>query len=239
MSIRRTSILALVTGAVTLLAGTVVAKPESATKPAIPTTKPAPKPRLDPTVKKQLTPRPLKSDELAQAHKQIAAAVAPPPAFALKRLDPGQRATALGAAEPASVQGPWVLSARRPWLDDHTYLEVSSTSASVDLRTGRDYFLFGGPQSVHDSIFTRPRAELHFRAESGMRYLLECSVDAGAPTTFFASDLRGEYTVSTADRTTLLYLRDQPGPAEDVLVSISADRTGWYLDRCELSVAAR
>lgn len=82
--------------------------------------------------------------------------------------------------------------------------------------------------------------EIHFTAQANTRYLLECVVAGGEQvTTFTASDGVRQYATSSADKATLLYLRDQGAASEPLYVQIGGDKWGWYLDGCELTASAR
>jgi hypothetical protein len=58
---------------------------------------------------------------------------------------------------------------------------------------------------------------------------MACAVDGTNATTFIANDGRSEYSVHTDDKATLLYLRDQGGVDEDVVVQVVERSEGLLL----------
>lgn len=177
--------------------------------------------------------------QLAQVSKQAvppASAESLPNFAAVKRLTLKQKAAVLKGLEE-QITGPIRYSARQTYHDDEHYLEVLPGSANVSVRPLRDYFLMMGPDAAFASEFVRPQALVHFRAHAGRRYLLECAIDMAfngvGTATALGLETGARYTVSTADRATLLFLHEASvdGP---MTVSVGADRP-WYLDGCELS----
>jgi hypothetical protein len=194
---------------------------------------------IDPAVAKRIKPQAMKQ-ELVNDLLQKSAPETIVPLFNVKRLEAKQRAALLGAADPAAVPGPRRFDARTNYHDDSTYMEVLAYSGgSVGIRPLRNYIHFMGSDEVMASPYLRPGALIHFKALANTRYLLECAVDASGQTNFYAADGRGQYSVNSIDKATLLYLRDQVGTTEDVVVQVNADRPGWYLDGCELTALAR
>ncbi|HEY8377978.1 MAG TPA: hypothetical protein VIK91_15885 [Nannocystis sp.] len=187
--------------------------------------------KIDPVWAKQLTPK-LEKTVMQNLPKVEAA----PNFAAIKRLDPVTKGVIL-QAQPEQVTGPIKYSARTPWIDDDHYLEVESNSAHAYLRMTGNYVYFVGPEEVFASVFTRPRVWLHFKAEPGRRYLLECLVDVAftKPGNITARSANGPtYSVNGVDRASLLYLHTAGQTAEHVKVELAGDQP-WYLDGCELS----
>jgi hypothetical protein len=242
MANRRSRLVLAVTGvaALALWIGTVAAK-TPVTKDSVPF-----KPGkaisiegIDPVFTKQLTPRPLNKDEINNLQK-LSAVPTYVPKFQVKHLEAKQIAQLVGASDPTALPAPVVFDARTTYHDDATYMEIEGyNGGQVGVRPLRNYLHFTGPDDVMASPFLRPSVLIHFRARANTRYLMECAVDASGDTTFHAADTRGEYTVSSVDKTTLLYMRDQAGAGEDVTVQISGDKPGWYFDGCELTASAR
>lgn len=167
--------------------------------------------------------------------KKRASPVASPPEFLIKRLSRPEIAELLGTSDPAALTSAR-FDARHTYHDDSTYMEIFGYGGgSVGVRPLRNYLHFTGSPELMASRYERPSVLIHFRAQPKTRYLIECAVDGGPATSFFAADGRGEYSVRTDDRATLLYLRDQADSAEDVAVQVSGDTPGWYLDGCELT----
>jgi hypothetical protein len=221
------------------LVGSVAAKPPAKTTAAAPKlTKGVTLEGLDPEFARQLAPRPLAKDEANEIIKQGRGQI-DSPKFNIKHLEPVQRAQILGAGDPAALPAALVFDARTPYHDDDNYLELLSNDGAVYLRPLRNYFYFMGGDAVMASRYTRPSAVIHFKAAANTRYLLECAVDGGPQTTFSAADSRAEYSVTTDDKATLLYVRDQVGGAENVVVQIAGDTPMWYLDGCELTASPR
>ena len=246
MEIRGSRLVLIVVGlsALALCIGSVSAKPTDlseksrpkASQPFIPGQGVG---AIDPAVTKRITPQVTRKDMLLDLQKR-AAPEAYVPTFNVKRLEALERAQLLGATEPAALPGPRVFDARTNYHDDQTYMELLAyNGASAGVRPLRNYFHFMGSDDVMASPYTRPALILHFRAQPGTRYLLECAVDASDPTNFYATDDRGMYAVHSSDKATLLYMRDQTGSVADVVVNINGDRPGWYLDGCELTASAR
>ena len=158
------------------------------------------------------------------------------PSFVIKRLTPEQRGEAMGTA-PAAIQGPLVFDARNLYHDDEHYMELLSTGGSyTHVRTKRNYLFFSGATGAVLGAYEGAYAELHFTAAPRTRYLLECAVEAGPAMTISATDDRGQYSVSTSEKASLLYRRDNvTNVAEPVMVRLGANYNHWYLDRCELS----
>lgn len=239
MSVRRLAVLSCVCAALVMVVGSVAARPKPAPAAKQPKmTKGITLEGLDPAFARQLAPRPLSRDEANDIVKQGRGTV-DAPKFAIKHLGPEQRAQILGIDDPTGLPDPLVFDARTTYHDDANYLEIVSNDGGAAVRPLRNYFYFLGSDAVMASRFTRPSALLHFKAAANTRYLLECSVDAGQTTVFSASDTRGEYTVSTDDKATLLYTRDQVGGDELVVVQIAGDTPMWYLDGCELTASRR
>lgn len=162
-------------------------------------------------------------------------AAAPTPSEPVSKAIPAET-----AAEPAALPRAIRFDARTTYHDDATYLEVLAYGgAHVGVRPRRNYFHFTGTSDAIASPYLRPGVLIHFRARADTRYLMECAVAAGSPTTFTAVDARGEYSVRTDERSTLLYIRDQLASDEDVVVKVSGDTSGWYLDGCELTQSPR
>ncbi len=224
--------------ALALCIGTVAAKPggQEQSSQGLPSQKKAKGMQgLDPGLAKQLAPRFVKKEELLELQKRSIPEVFVPQ-FNVRRVDPLALAKILGVGEPGALPGPRRFDARTHYHDDSTYMEVLGYGgASVGIRPLRNYLHFIGSPEVMASRFTRPSVIIHFKALANTRYLLECAVDAQAASNFFASDARSEYSVTTADKTTLLYMRDQGGIDEDVAVQVSSDGQAWYLDGCELT----
>lgn len=227
---------AVVVLAVTVLTlGLAAAKPALPEKP-LPGDKPPPlltkkSPKLDAAWSKQLTKHPAKVTvpDLKFAE--------PAPNFAtVKRLDPIARGLVL-QAPPEQVAGPIKFTVQRLFVDAQHYLELDPGGGTLSVRTAQNYAFFGGPDAVMASIFTRPRAFLHFRAEPGRRYVLECLVDVNGttPGNISASAVSGpSYSVNTVDRASLLFVHTTGATAEQLRVELAGDRS-WYLDGCELS----
>lgn len=158
------------------------------------------------------------------------------PSFVIKRLTPEQRGEAMGTA-PAAIQGPLVFDARNLYHDDEHYMELLSTGGSyTHVRTKRNYLFFSGATGAVLGAYEGAYAELHFTAAPRTRYLLECAVEAGPAMTIRATDDRGQYSVSTSEKASLLYRRDNvTNVADPVMVRLAANYNHWYLDRCELS----
>lgn len=218
--------------------GTVAAAPKSAVDPPKSATKKLDLVGVDPAVAKQLSPRvPAKAEQ--QELLKRAAPQLDVPAFNVKHLEPATRGQLLGASDPEALPPAVVFDARTPWHDDATYMEVTAyDGAGLGVRPLRNYLHFLGPESLMENRYTRPSVLIHFRARAGTRYLLECSVDTSGPAaTFFAADARAEYSVTSDDRATLLYVRDQGAATEDVVVQVASNATSWYFDGCELTAS--
>ena len=113
---------------------------------------------------------------------------------------------------------------------------LSTWNTYVHVRSKRNYLFFSGATGDALGAYEGAYGELHFTAAPRTRYLLECAVDAGPAMTISAADDRGQYSVSTSDKASLLYRRDNPSnAAEPVVVRLAANYNHWYLDRCELS----
>ena len=126
---------------------------------------------------------------------------------------------------------------RHLYFDDDNYLELIALPQSyVHVRSRLNYLFFSGPSASELPENTGASGELHFTAAPRTRYLLECAVDAGPQMTISATDDRGQYSVSTSDKASLLYRRDNnTAVPEPVVVRLGANYNHWYLDRCELS----
>lgn len=217
--------------------GVASAAPKGKLPDKLPPMKPV---AIDPAVAKQIKPRALSKSESIELQKKVGVESVPPSFKNIKRLDPVQRALILGQADPAALPGPIVFNARTNYHDDSTYMELQAyNGGSVGVRPLRNYIHFIGTEEVMASPYLRPSLLIHFKAQANTRYLLECAVDGGAVTTFFAADSRGEYSVTSDDKATLLYMRDQLGATEDVVVQVSGNKPGWYMDGCELTASPR
>lgn len=189
---------------------------------------------VDPVVAKRITARALSVQEKRALKKRVSP-VATPPKFELQRLSAPQKAELLGTSDPAALTSAR-FDARHTYHDDNTYMEILAYGGGhVGVRTLRNYLHFNGAPEVMASASARPSVVIHFRAQANTRYLIECAVDGAPATTFSASDNRGEYSVHTDERATLLYLREQGGASEDVAVQVAGNTPGWYLDGCELT----
>ena len=213
--------------------GSAAAKPTTNGKPV-----PAKASKLDPVWARALTPKPtgeVMAPAAMAAARDKAMVV---PAFAVKRLTQLEKGDVLGAA-PAAIQGPLVYDSRTLYHDEENYMELISTPvSSMTVRTKRNYLYIYGSEAGVLSPYNAAGAELHFTAAPRTRYLLECAVEAGPTMTISATDDRAQYSVSTDEKATLLYRRDNLGATpEPVVVRIAADRNQWYIDRCELSWA--
>ncbi|MBK7827514.1 hypothetical protein [Nannocystis sp.] len=218
---------------VVALVGSVAAKPTANGKAV-----PAKASKLDPVWARALTPKPM-GEAMGPAAMAVARDQAMKvPAFAVKRLTPVEKGDAMGVA-PAAIQGPLVYDSRTLYHDDENYMELISTPvSSMTVRTKRNYLYIYGSEAGVLAPYNAAGAELHFTAAPRTRYLLECAVEAGPTMMISATDERAQYSVSTDDKATLLYRRDNPGASpEPVVVRIAADRNQWYIDRCELSWA--
>lgn len=199
----------------------------------------APISSIDPAVAKQIVPRVLKQQDALELQKKTIP-LESIPTFKIRRLDPIQRAELLGQPDPASLPGPIVFNARTSYHNDKTYMEILAYSGGgVGVRPLRNYLHFMGPADVMASPYLRPGVLIHYTAQQGMRYLLECAVDAGASTNFTAADGTHEYSVRSDDKATLLYMREQLAATTEVVIQIAGDQPGWYLDGCELTAIPR
>jgi hypothetical protein len=158
------------------------------------------------------------------------------PTFNIKKLTPEQRGVAMGTT-PEAIQGPLVFDSRNLYHNDDHYLELLALSPSyTHVRTKRNYMLFSGPTGEPLANYAGSWGELHFLAAPRSRYLLECAVEAGPQMVISATDDRAQYSVSTSEKASLLYRRDnETAVAVPVFVRLSANYNHWYLDRCELS----
>lgn len=196
------------------------------------------KAKLDPVWVKGLSPK--LQDAKVQVSPAAAAAARDQaivvPTFSIKKLTPDQKGAAMAAA-PAAIQGPLVYDSRHVYYDNENFLELIANAPSwVHTRTQRNYLFFSGQSGEVLPEYGGSWAELHFLAAPRTRYLLECAVDAGTPMTISATDERAQYSVSTSDKASLLYRRDnETAVPVPVVVRIKANFNQWYLDRCELS----
>lgn len=158
------------------------------------------------------------------------------PTFNIKKLTPEERGMAMGVT-PAAIQGPLVYDSRHLYFNDDNYLELLALPPNfVHVRSMRNYLFFAGPSGSELPENTGAWGELHFTAAPRTRYLLERAVDAGPPMTISATDDRGQFSVSTSEKASLLYRRDNNTTSPDpVVVRLSGNYNHWYLDRCELS----
>jgi hypothetical protein len=224
--------------ALALCVSSVAAKPTGKEESALPQkNKSIDLKGIDPAIAKQLSPRMVKADEQLELQKKTVGD-AFVPQFNVRHIDGLARAKLVGVNDPESLPGPRVFTARTTYHDDQTYMEILAyNGASLGVRPLRNYYHFMGSPEVMGSPSLRPSLLIHFRALANTRYLLECAVDGQTATTFFASDNRGEYTVHTDDRATLLYMRNQGATFEDVVVQVSGNADHWYLDSCELTAS--
>lgn len=187
---------------------------------------------LDPVWAKQLTP---KLDKALP--KSEIKAIEPPPNFAaIKRMTLDQKGIVLQAS-PERVTGPIKLTARAPFHDEQHFVEFESNAAKLVVRMKMNYAYFWGPEELFRSVFTQPRAVIHFVSQPGRRYLLECAVDianAQGGTITGSVDGGATYSVSSADRATLLIRVDGKQAAQEEKVRLAGDQS-WYFDGCELS----
>lgn len=190
-------------------------------------------PALDPVWAKQLA---TKLSEKVTA-PDVSKVEPPTPNFAvIRRMTLGQKAIALQATEER-VTGPIRVSVRTPSPSPYIQLQLESNNGKLTVFGGRDYAYFSGPEAAFNSgYYFRPRVWLVFRAEPGRRYLIECAVriDGDQPGTISARLASGTYSVSSADRATLLARYDGGFTPADVMVEIFADRP-WFFEGCELS----
>lgn len=158
------------------------------------------------------------------------------PSFAgLKRLTVADKANVLKTL-PEQLSGPLLYTARQTYHDDEHYLEAMPNAGTVSIRPLRNYLWMNGDPAAFASLYQRPEVVVHFRAQVGRRYLLECAVDvASGVGTVTAADVMGgaSYAVNTTDRATLLYLHEATTDGS-VAIRVTGDRP-WYLDGCELS----
>jgi hypothetical protein len=218
--------------------GSAAAKPTGNKNPEQTGKLPPMKAKLDAVWVKGLTPT------LPNAKVQVTPAAAAAardqvmkvPTFTIKKLTPEEKGAAMGTTAPA-ILGPLVFDSRTLFHDDEHYLELLALAPSyVHVRTKRNYLFFSGLSGEALSEYGGAWGELHFMSAPRTRYLLECAVEAGPMMTISATDDRGQYSVSTSDRASLLYRRDNlSAAAEPVMVRLSANYNHWYLDRCELS----
>lgn len=199
--------------------------------------KPAPVPAPKPILKQKLDPA------WAQQLSKVAKQNPPSPKLeqvpnfaAIKRLTLQDKTVVLKAA-PEQITGPLRYSARDTFHDEQHYLELVSNAGTASVRPLANYFMLSGPDAAFAETYTRPEVMIHFQAQAGRRYLLECAVDlafVGAGTVSAMDTTTGvRYSVSTTDKATLLFLHE--ATAEGMThVRLTGDRP-WYLDGCELS----
>lgn len=217
-----------------LCLGVAAAKPGPFEKP-VPSPVPSKKqasPFLDPVWAKQLVQSPLK----VPSEPQPMPVEAQPDFAKIRRMTPVQRAIMLQAPAPEQVQGPLRFSARQNYQDNRHFLALYSRGGRLNVLTGTDRVYLGESDATRINPLIRPLVEVHFVAEPGRRYLLECAVDIAGDTggTITATGPGATYAVSTDDKATLLFRHDGGAMVEDVMVWLVGDRP-WYFESCELS----
>ncbi len=195
----------------------------------VPAPKPVVKQKLDAAWAKQLS-KPVKQSPPSPKLEQV------PNFAAIKRLTLQDKTVVLKAA-PEQITGPLRYSARNTFYDEQHYLEAASNAGTISVRPLANYFMLSGLDVAFAEVYSRPEVVIHFQAQAGRRYLLECAVDIAfvGTGTVSAVDLTTgiSYSVSTADKATLLFLYEASGDGM-THVRLTGDRP-WYLDGCELS----